>query len=93
MLVKQWDLCIVQSGSGRRIRMERRENETTSLYIELPQGAGWVGIDFPTTNETQAVAEWLLHVGSVTFDADGLGAMGKPFTYDAGNVAEFAKIF
>jgi hypothetical protein len=29
----------------------------------------------------------------VTFDAQGVGAMGKPFIYDAGNVAEFAKIF
>lgn len=78
MLVKQWDIPIVQAGSGyaRRIRMERREDETTSLYIELPHGAGWVGIDFPTTNETQAVGEWLDHVGSVTFE--GLDAEDKP---------------
>jgi rhamnose transport system substrate-binding protein len=32
-------------------------------------------------------------MGEVTFGADGVGAMSKPFTYDAGNVAEFAKIF
>jgi rhamnose transport system substrate-binding protein len=32
-------------------------------------------------------------MGAVTFGADGVGAMGKPFIYDAGNVAEFAKIF
>ena len=32
-------------------------------------------------------------MGEVTFAADGVGAMSKPFIYDATNVAEFAKIF
>jgi rhamnose transport system substrate-binding protein len=32
-------------------------------------------------------------MGNATFGADGVGAMGKPFIYDATNVAEFAKIF
>lgn len=32
-------------------------------------------------------------MGQVTFGADGVGAMSKPFIYDASNVAEFAKIF
>ena len=32
-------------------------------------------------------------MGSITFGADGVGAMSKPFIYDASNVAEFAKIF
>jgi rhamnose transport system substrate-binding protein len=32
-------------------------------------------------------------LGEVTFDADGMGAMGKPFVYDASNVDEFAKLF
>jgi rhamnose transport system substrate-binding protein len=32
-------------------------------------------------------------MGEVTFGADGVGAMSKPFIYDATNVAEFAKIF
>ena len=32
-------------------------------------------------------------MGEVSFGADGVGAMSKPFIYDAGNVAEFAKIF
>jgi rhamnose transport system substrate-binding protein len=32
-------------------------------------------------------------MGAVTFGADGVGAMSKPFIYDAGNVAEFAGIF
>lgn len=32
-------------------------------------------------------------MGEITFGADGVGAMSKPFIYDAGNVAEFAKIF
>jgi rhamnose transport system substrate-binding protein len=32
-------------------------------------------------------------LGSVAFDHDGVGAMGKPFIYDGSNVAQFAKIF
>lgn len=32
-------------------------------------------------------------LGTVTFDASGIGAMGKPFIYDASNVAEFEKVF
>jgi rhamnose transport system substrate-binding protein len=32
-------------------------------------------------------------LGSVTFDANGVGAMGKPFIYDASSVEQFAKIF
>jgi rhamnose transport system substrate-binding protein len=32
-------------------------------------------------------------MGKIAFGADGVGAMSKPFIYDAGNVAEFAKIF
>jgi rhamnose transport system substrate-binding protein len=32
-------------------------------------------------------------MGNIHFTADGLGAMSKPFIYDAGNVVEFAKIF
>ena len=32
-------------------------------------------------------------MGAVSFGTDGVGAMSKPFIYDAGNVAEFAPIF
>jgi len=32
-------------------------------------------------------------MGEVSFGADGIGAMSKPFVYDASNVAEFARIF
>jgi rhamnose transport system substrate-binding protein len=32
-------------------------------------------------------------MGKITFGPDGVGAMSKPFIYDASNVAEFAKIF
>ena len=35
----------------------------------------------------------LQRVGSVTFDADGIGAMAKPFIYDQSNVDQFAAIF
>jgi rhamnose transport system substrate-binding protein len=32
-------------------------------------------------------------VGTVTFDAEGVGAMAKPFIYDQSNVEQFAAIF
>ena len=32
-------------------------------------------------------------MGDVIFGADGVGAMSKPFIYDAGNVVEFAQVF
>lgn len=32
-------------------------------------------------------------LGSVSFGPDGIGAMGKPFIFDAGNVEQFAQIF
>jgi rhamnose transport system substrate-binding protein len=32
-------------------------------------------------------------MGNVQFAVDGVGAMSKPFIYDASNVAEFAKVF
>lgn len=32
-------------------------------------------------------------LGTVTFDANGIGAMGKPFIYDESNIAEFAQVF
>jgi rhamnose transport system substrate-binding protein len=32
-------------------------------------------------------------MGEITFGADAVGAMSRPFVYDATNVAEFAKIF
>jgi rhamnose transport system substrate-binding protein len=32
-------------------------------------------------------------MGQVSFGADGVGAMSRPFIYDANNVADFAKIF
>ncbi len=35
----------------------------------------------------------LERVGEVTFDADGIGAMAKPFIYDQSNVEQFAAIF
>lgn len=32
-------------------------------------------------------------LGQVTFDANGVGPMGKPFVYDKSNVAQFAQVF
>jgi rhamnose transport system substrate-binding protein len=32
-------------------------------------------------------------LGQVTFDANGVGPMGKPFVFDKSNVAQFAQIF
>jgi rhamnose transport system substrate-binding protein len=54
---------------------------TTQLAVRLARGAD-TAKPIPTGR-----------MGEVTFGADGVGAMSKPFIYDASNVAEFAKIF
>jgi rhamnose transport system substrate-binding protein len=54
---------------------------TTQIAVRLARGAD-IAKAVPTGR-----------MGEVTFAADGVGAMSKPFIYDAGNVAEFAKIF
>jgi rhamnose transport system substrate-binding protein len=54
---------------------------TTQIAVRLARGAD-VTKPVPTGR-----------MGEVTFAADGVGAMSKPFIYDASNVAEFAKIF
>jgi len=35
----------------------------------------------------------MARMGEVTFGADGVGAMSKPFVYDISNVGSYAKIF
>ena len=53
------------------------------LAVQLSRGAkGGPGTTLP-----------IGRMGQVTFDATGSGPMGKPFTYDAANVADFAKVF
>jgi rhamnose transport system substrate-binding protein len=53
----------------------------TQVAVQLARGA----------DPSQPVS--MGRMGQVTFGPDGVGAMGKPFLYDAGNVAEFAQIF
>ena len=54
---------------------------TTQIAVRLARGAD-AAKPIPTGR-----------MGEVAFAADGVGAMSKPFIYDASNVAEFAKIF
>jgi rhamnose transport system substrate-binding protein len=54
---------------------------TTQIAVRLARGA----------DATKPVPTG--RMGEVVFAADGVGAMSKPFIYDASNVAEFAKIF
>ena len=54
---------------------------TTQIAVNLARGG----------DVTQPVS--MGRMGEVTFAADGVGAMSKPFIYDASNVAEFAAIF
>jgi rhamnose transport system substrate-binding protein len=75
-------------------------------YVEkgvVPKFAIWNPIDLGYT-ATQTAAQLARgadvskpvpvgRMGEVTFGPDGVGAMSKPFIYDASNVAEFAKIF
>lgn len=56
---------------------------TTQVAVRLVRGEA--------TGEGQQVS--MDRVGTVTFDADGIGAMARPFIYDQGNVEQFAAIF
>jgi len=75
-------------------------------YVEkgvVPKFAIWNPIDlgYATTQIAVRLARGddaakpvsIGRMGEVTFAADGVGAMSKPFIYDTTNVAEFAKIF
>jgi rhamnose transport system substrate-binding protein len=55
---------------------------TTQVAAQLARG---------TKPESQDIS--LGRVGSVTFDANGIGAMAKPFIYDQSNIEQFAAIF
>jgi rhamnose transport system substrate-binding protein len=55
---------------------------TVQVAVRLARGAPAVG--HPISME---------RLGSVTFDAAGVGAMGKPSLYNASSVEQFAKIF
>jgi rhamnose transport system substrate-binding protein len=71
----------------------------------VPKFAIWKPIDlgFATTQIAARLARGesagdgqqisVERVGNVTFDADGVGAMAKPFIYDQSNVEQFAAIF
>ncbi|HEY5806348.1 MAG TPA: rhamnose ABC transporter substrate-binding protein [Povalibacter sp.] len=71
----------------------------------VPKFAIWNPIDlgYATTQiaarlargESATAAQGLSmgRLGTVQFDSQGVGAMGKPFIYDASNIAQFAKIF
>ena len=54
---------------------------TTQIAVRLARGEG------------EGKPVYMGRMGEVTFAADGVGAMAKPFIYDASNTAQFAKIF
>jgi rhamnose transport system substrate-binding protein len=54
---------------------------TTQIAVRLARG------------DDPAKPVYMGRMGEVTFGADGVGAMSKPFIYDINNVADFAKIF
>lgn len=56
---------------------------TTQVAARLARGAS------PTEGHAIDVGR----MGTVTFDAEGVGAMAKPFIYDQSNVEQFAAIF
>lgn len=75
-------------------------------YVEkgvVPKFAIWNPIDLGyatmqiatrlARGDDPAKPVYMGRMGEVTFAADGVGAMSKPFIYDIGNVARFAKIF
>jgi len=75
-------------------------------YVEkgvVPKFAIWNPIDLGYSTmqiatrlargDDPAKAVYMGRMGEVTFGADGVGAMSKPFIYDLSNTAQFAKIF
>jgi rhamnose transport system substrate-binding protein len=75
-------------------------------YVEkgvVPKFAIWNPIDLGYSTTQIAVrlargddpgkAVYMGRMGEVTFGADGVGAMSKPFIYDIKNVGQYAKIF
>jgi rhamnose transport system substrate-binding protein len=75
-------------------------------YVEkgvVPKFAIWNPIDLGyatmqiatrlARGDDPAKPVYMGRMGEVTFAADGVGAMSKPFIYDIGNTARFAKIF
>jgi rhamnose transport system substrate-binding protein len=75
-------------------------------YVEkgvVPKFAIWNPIDLGYSTMQIAVRlargddatkpVYMGRMGEVTFGADGVGAMSKPFIYDISNTAQFAKIF
>jgi rhamnose transport system substrate-binding protein len=55
---------------------------TIEIAVDLVKGAKGPGQSLPAGR-----------MGSISFAADGVGAMAKPFIYDSSNVEQFAKIF
>jgi rhamnose transport system substrate-binding protein len=75
-------------------------------YVEkgvVPKFAIWNPIDlgYSTTQIAVRLARgddprkpvYMGRMGEVTFGADGVGAMSRPFIYDIKNVGQYAKIF
>jgi rhamnose transport system substrate-binding protein len=75
-------------------------------YVEkgvVPKFAIWNPVDlgYSTTQiavrlargEDPAKPVYMGRMGEVTFGADGVGAMSRPFIYDIGNVGQYAKMF
>jgi rhamnose transport system substrate-binding protein len=75
-------------------------------YVEkgvVPKFAIWNPIDLGYSTmqiatrlargDDPAKPVYMGRMGEVTFGTDGVGAMSKPFIYDLGNTAQFAKIF
>lgn len=61
--------------------------------IDLGYAATQVATRLARGEEPKGQPISLERVGAVTFDADGVGAMAKPFIYDQSNVEQFAAIF
>lgn len=60
--------------------------------IDLGYAATYIAYDLIKGTATATQAS-MGRLGNVQLDADGSGAMSKPFVYDASNIDKFAKIF
>ncbi len=60
--------------------------------IDLGYAATYLAYDL-VKGKTTPTQAGMGRLGNVQLDADGSGAMSKPFIYDAGNIDKFSKIF
>jgi len=76
--------------------VERGTVKSFAIWNPVDLGYAAVQIAARVSRGEQAGPEHTISIGrlgEVTFDANGVGPMGRPYVYDKSNVAQFAQVF